>query len=228
MSAVSKKTVEALRWFDSPTVMNAVERFAVRDRTAGYSNMELRCLFPNRSPLVGYAFTAIADTTTPADPRPDRLAEMFELIAAAPQPSVYVVKHVGQDRLRSCFCGDMICRTLQYLGATGMITDGGVRDLEGIERRVPGFQVFAAGLVVSHGIPAIIDFQVPVEICGLTINPGNLLHGDESGLLTVPAEIADRVPEQAQAVLDAEATLFNLLERDDVSLQDLLDAFHVH
>ena len=84
--------------------------------------------------------------------------------------------------------------------------------------------------MVSHGIPAIIDFDVPVEICGLTINPGDLLHGDESGLLTIPAEIADRVPEQAQAqaVLDVEAPLFELLEREDVSLQDLLDAYHVH
>ena len=61
---VSERTIEALRGFDSPTVMNAVERFAVRDRTAGYANLDLKCLFPEREPLVGYAFTAIADTTT--------------------------------------------------------------------------------------------------------------------------------------------------------------------
>ena len=67
---VSERTIEALREFDSPTVMNAVERFAIRDRTAGYANLDLQCLFPERAPLVGYAFTAIADTTTPADPRP--------------------------------------------------------------------------------------------------------------------------------------------------------------
>ena len=122
----------------------------------------------------------------------------------------------------------MTARALQHLGAAGMVTDGGVRDRAGIERRVPGFQLFAAGLVVSHGIPAIVDFDVPVEICGLTINPGDLLHGDESGLLTIPSEIADRVPEQAQAVLDVEAPLFELLERENVALQELLGAYHVH
>ncbi len=49
-----------------------------------------------------------------------------------------------------------------------------------------------------------------------------------SGLLTIPAEIADRVPQQAQAVLDVEAPLFELLERDEVSLRELLDAYNVH
>ena len=225
---ISEKTITALRRFDSPTVMNAVERFAVRDRTTGYTNLNLKCLFPERGPLVGYAFTAVADTTTPSAPRPDRLTELFERIADAPKPSVYVVKHVGHDRFRSCFAGDMTARALQHLGAAGMITDGGVRDRAGIEHRVPGFQLFAAGLDVSHGIPANVDFDLPEEICGLTINPGDLLHGDESGLLTIPAQIAEGVPDEAQAVLDVESQLFDLLKRDDVSLPDLLDAYHVH
>ena len=184
---------------------------------------------PGSEAASGYAFTALADTTTPADPRPDQLTELFELIAAARQPSVYVVKHVGQDLLRSCFAGDMTTRALQHLGAACMITDGRVRDRAEIKRRVPGFQLFSTGLVVSHWILAIIDFDLPVEICGLTINPDDLLHGDESGLLTIPSQIANRVPDQAQAViLDVEAPLFDLLEREDVSLQELLDAYHVH
>ena len=115
---VSERRIEALRGFDSPTVMNAVERFAVRDRTASSS-----------SPPGWSSRTAFRRSSTSTCP----------------------------------------------------------------------------------------------WICGLTINPGDLLHGDESGLLTVPAEIADRGPEQAQAVLDVEAPLFELLERQDVSLQELLD-----
>jgi len=48
----------ALRRFGSPTVMNAIERFNCRDRTTGYANMDLKCISPEREPLVGYAFTA--------------------------------------------------------------------------------------------------------------------------------------------------------------------------
>ena len=75
---------------------------------------------------------------------------------------------------------------------------------------MPGFQLFATGLVVSHGIPAIVDFGVPVEISGLPINPGDLLHGDESGLLTIPDGDCSPGTQQAQAVLDVEAPLFEL------------------
>ena len=122
----------------------------------------------------------------------------------------------------------MTARTLQHLGAVGMVTDGGVRDRAGMAARVPGFQVFTPGLVVSHGRPAIMDFDVTVDICGLTIAPGDLLHGDENGMLTVPTEIADRLPEEAQKVLDVEAPLFELLKKENLTLEEILRAYNVH
>ena len=80
---IAPEIIEALKEFDSPTVMNAIEKFEVRDRAAGYASMELKCLFPDYKPLVGYAFTATADTTLPGETRPDRLNEMLERIAQA-------------------------------------------------------------------------------------------------------------------------------------------------
>jgi len=103
----------------------------------------------------------------------------------------------------------------------GLVTDGGIRDLSGIRQRVPGFHVFASGLVVSHGIPTFLEIGITVSICGLTIRPGDLLHGDENGLLVIPAEIAGRVAAQAKLVWEKEHNLLDFVRSDAFSLEEL-------
>jgi regulator of RNase E activity RraA len=216
-AGVAPDVLAALREIDSPTVSNGVEFFKVRDRTAGYASLELRCLTPGQQPMVGYAVTVTADSTTPAETRPERIHDVFDMIHSAPQPAVLVIQHVGTDRLKSCFVGDMFCTGLSKYGATGVVTDGGVRDVPGIRQRAPGFSVFAAGTVVSHGTPVFLDFNTTVSICGLTIRPGDLLHGDDSGLLTIPLEIAEPLVEQARAVQARERAYFDFLASSEFS-----------
>ncbi len=50
--------LETLRRFDSPTLSNAIETFAIRPRDEGYMSMNIRSMFPELGPLVGYAATA--------------------------------------------------------------------------------------------------------------------------------------------------------------------------
>jgi regulator of RNase E activity RraA len=204
----------ALAEFDSPTVSNAVELFGTRDHVEGFASLELRCLTPGLRPTVGYAVTVTADTTRPGETRPHRIGEVFDRVLAAPRPSVLVIQHVGADRARSCFVGDMFCAALRRYGGVGVVTDGGVRDLAGIRERAPGFGVFAAGAVVSHGAPAFVDFDVKASICGVTIAPGDLIHADDSGLLTVPLAIAGGVVEKARAIRAKEREFFDFLAAD--------------
>jgi len=58
--------------------------------------------------------------------------------------------------------------------------------------------------VVAHGQPCIYDVGATVNICGMEVRPGDLLHGDENGVTVVPAAIADQVVAQALAVRDME------------------------
>jgi len=186
----------------------------VRDAVTGYANLELRCQFPERKPMLAYAITCTADTSTPSDGRPSGLSKVWDALEAAPGPAVLVIKYVGPDRWRSCFVGDMFCTALQKYGVAGVATDGAIRDRGGIQRKTQDFQVFSAGLVVSHGHSAFLDFNVAVSVCGLTIAPGDLLHGDESGLVSIPLDIAERVGAQAQAVQEAERQYFDFLDGD--------------
>lgn len=221
--ALSPDQLEALRRIDSATVANAIEAFDVRDRTEGYASLELRCLFPDLPPMVGYAVTCTVDSTRPGKGRPTALHELFSAVQAAPKPAVVVMKDMGPDRLRSCHTGDVLSTVFQTLGAVALITDGGVRDLAGIRQRAPGFQLFAPGIVAAHGTSAVIELGMTVSICGLTIHPGDLLHGDANGLVSVPLSIADKVAAQSEAVWQRERDLIEFVKSRAFTLDVLRD-----
>jgi regulator of RNase E activity RraA len=221
MAMLSAEDVDALTQIDSPTVSNAIETFQVRDPTAGYASMELRCQFPTLKPMVGYAFTVTADSTSPLPKRENREPALFEAVRNAPRPVVVVIKDVGPQRLRSCHAGDVLCSVFRKLGAVGLVTDGGVRDVAGIANRAPGFQVFTPGLTVSHGVPTFLEFEPVVSICGLTIRSGDLLHGDANGLLVIPHDVASQVAAQARSILDKERRIIEFIDGDSFSLDGL-------
>jgi regulator of RNase E activity RraA len=225
---VSSETIEALGKIDSATVANAIEHFGVRDQTAGYASMELRCQFPENKPMVGFAVTATHDTTSAGDDRPMRLHEVLDMVQAGPNPTILAVQYTGPDRTRSCLVGDMFCSALQKLGGIGVVTDLGSRDFGGIKQRVPGFHLFCPGAVVSHGYGVYTNLDVNISICGLNIKPGDLLHGDANGVVSIPLAIAEDVVAQAQRVLEVEASYFDFLASDGYSYEGLKDRMGRH
>ena len=217
---LSVEQLEELQSVDSPTVANAIEAFRVRDDTQGFMGMEVRCLTPEFGVMLGYAVTATADSMAPGRSR-DRRGHMrlFEAIAASAKPAVLVIHDVGPSRSHACFLGDVIASLSRRLGAIGIVTDGGVRDLDGV--RPLGFHVFAAGLVVAHGTFNIIDVGTPVELSGALVHPGDLIHADPSGVTTVPLEVAEKVYEQCQKVRERETGLRDYAHSREFSLEGL-------
>ncbi len=217
---LSAEQLEELRSVDSPTVANAIEAFKVRDDTQGFMGMDIPCLTPEFGVMVGYAVTATADSMTRGRAR-DRKGHMrlFDAIAASPKPAVLVVQDVGPKRTHACFLGDVIASLSSRLGAIGIVTDGGVRDLDGV--RPLGFHIFAAGLVVAHGTFNIVDVGIPVEVSGTRVQLGDLIHGDSSGVTTVPLEIAEKLYAQCQKVREREIGLRDYAHSREFTLEGL-------
>ncbi len=209
-----------LRSMDSPTVANAIETFKVRDDTQGFMGMDVACHTPELGVMVGYTVTATANSMAPGRARDRRgLMTLFDAVAAAPKPSVLVIKEVGPTRTHSCFLGDVIATITKRLGAIGIVTDGGVRDLDGV--RPLGYHVFAAGVVVAHGTFNIEEVGVPVEISGTTVKAGDLIHGDPSGVTTIPLEIADRLYAECLKVRERETALRDFATSRHFTLETL-------
>jgi regulator of RNase E activity RraA len=202
---LSNEQLAELRAIDSPTIANAIEYFEVRPRVAGYCGSNVRCLTPNAGSMVGYAVTCKGDSTTEDKHRREH-TELYRAIAE-PQPLPIIVV-IGDDgdpaRIHlSCHAGEMMATTMKRVGAIGLVTDGGLRDIREINA-LGGFHYFGRGLVVSHGRPSIYDVGATLTIDGMEVRPGDLLHGDENGITVIPAEIADKVAAKAREHRDEE------------------------
>lgn len=201
---ISQETIAALTQVDSPTIANAMETFNRYTRLGHFIGYDIRAMYPDLPPSVGFAVTCRADSTTEARKMERGLEQLWRLLADAPKPAIVVVQDDSRDRLHSCHCGEVMATTMKRLGAVAFVTDGGVRDLHEV-RALGDFQFFAAGLVVAHGNPLIYDVGAEVIVSGMRVRTGDLLHGDVNGMLSIPADIATDLPAAAQRVRDSEA-----------------------
>ena len=198
VATLSFEQISALCRIDSPTISNAIERFKVRPRVNGYVGYDIRCIFPELPPTVGYAVTCTVDSTTEGR-QGIGFQRLYELLTNAPKPAIVVMQDVGPDRLHSCHAGEIMSTTMKRLGAVGILTDGGLRDVREV-RVLGGFQYFCAGLVVSHGNPICVSVGDDVTISGMRVRMGDLLHGDVNGVVHIPDECAGEVADAAYRV----------------------------
>ena len=203
-----------LQAIDSPTIANAIEPFKVRGRVEGYVGHDVRCLIPGLGTMLGYAVTCKGDSTTEGRVVERAHQQLYGAIYSSPKPAIVVIQDDGQDNAHSCHAGEMMATTMKRCGAIGIVSDGGLRDIHEI-RALGGFHYYGAGLVVAHGNPLIYDVGAEVTVSGVTIRPGDLLHGDENGITVIPAEIADRVAAEAMRVRDSEQRRLKEILSDD-------------
>jgi 4-hydroxy-4-methyl-2-oxoglutarate aldolase len=200
-AGLTPQQLDELRAIDSPTIANAIEEFKVRPRVNGYAGATLRCLIPGLGTMLGYAVTCKGDSTTEGKQRREH-TELYRAInALQPLPAVVVIGDDGDPgRIDlSCHAGEMMATTMKRVGAVGLVTDGGLRDIKEVTD-LGAFHYFGRGLVVAHGQPCIYDVGATVTICGMEVRPGDLLHGDENGITIVPAQTAAEVVAKALEV----------------------------
>ena len=221
---LTSEQIEELRQYSSPDIDEAVQHLHVRPTTEGYLGYDIRCLFPDFGPMVGYAVTVLHDNLTPDRPRrPEVQRKYLEAIASSPKPAVVVFQCVAHNKKRSLVFGGMMSSTAHALGAIGLVTNGGVRDLDQV--RELGFHFFAPGTVVSHGagaFPNILEVGNPVTISNQIIRPGDLIHADKNGLIIIPEEVADQVSAGAEQQRQNEAKTIAFLQGPDFSLEAYL------
>jgi 4-hydroxy-4-methyl-2-oxoglutarate aldolase len=216
--------IEALKKITSPSVANAIETFKVRARNQGQMSSEIRALFPEMGPLVGYAVTAVIR----AEPEPleGHRASTYgwwDYVLSIPAPRVVVVHDLDEPRGQGAQWGEVQANIHKALGCVGVVTDGSVRDLD--EVRALGFQFAAAHVSVSHAYVHMLDFGLPVKVGGLWVKPGDLIHADQHGAVTIPSEIAGQVAEAVAKVEADERKIIGVCQSRDFSADKLKDLY---
>lgn len=119
------------------------------------------------------------------------------------RPGDVLVIDAGGD-LNNAVVGGILSFYAASIGVVGVVIDGAIRDVAEIRERE--FPVYARG--VTHRGPykdGPGEINVPVSVGGMVVNPGDIVVGDQDGLLAIPQEGVEQLIEKARAVLDAEA-----------------------
>lgn len=220
-NTVSREDLERLKQFDTCTLSNAIESLSVRPRNEGFVRGTAQCRFPKLPPVTGYAVTGtIRSAMPPIKGRCyyDRI-EWWRYLASVPAPRIVVMLDEDDPPGTGALFGEIHARICQALDCVAYVTNGSVRDLPAIEQL--GFQLFAGSLSVSHAYAHIIDFGQPVEIGGLQIHSGDLLHADLHGIQAVPAESVRQLPDAARQVMDREREFFRVCLNGNFSVDEL-------
>ena len=219
-----KAVFEALQRLGTCTVSNAIERLQVRPRNEGsMTHSAIRCLFPNLPPMLGYAATGrMRSTAAPVNGRAyHENMSWWRYVASIPEPRVMVVQDVDEMPGAGSLVGEIHALVGLAVHSVGYVTNGSVRDVPAV--KALGFQLFASRVAVSHMYAHICEYGTPVEIGGLAIRPGELIHGDRHGVQIIPLSIASEIPAMASEMSEEEREIKKLCQSPEFSLEKLAE-----
>ncbi len=179
-----------LREIDTPTVCNAIE---VAQGSRGFNKFTkgtMQSSNPNFGSFVGYARTAKISGISKPTEAPEKIKKLrmqyFRHMASGPEPKIAVVEDVDFPKCVSAWWGEVHTTVHKGLGVAGAITNGVMRDLGDL---APGFPVIAGSIGPSHAYVRATELATKVNIFGLEIEDGDLVHADRHGALVIPPEV---------------------------------------
>lgn len=224
MKQLAPPILEPYRRLSTCVVASAIETFHVRLPNTGFADSSVRCMFPNERPVIGYAATARIRTSDPPMEGKSYYyrTEWWNEILRVPKPRIVVVQDLDDPPGLGAFVGEVHANILQALGSVALITNGAVRDLSEIAGT--RLRLFAGNVAVSHAYAHVFDFGGTVEVGGLKINPGDLVHADLHGVQTIPFEIAANIPDKVEEIQKRRQYFIGLCRSGDFSLDALREA----
>ena len=218
MSAVlSEEQLDYLSSNDSPTVANAIEIFDIRPRTEGYMTPDIKARFPELGPVVGYAVTAKISAKKPSG-TPVSRSDFLDYVLSLPAPRVVVMEDIDEPAL-GAFWGEVQSNVFTAVGCVGCVTNGSVRDLN--EAKELNFKFVSKEISVSHGYVHLVEFGAPVTVGGLTVNPGELIHADQHGVVEVPIDAAKEMKSAVDSVLAKERRTIEYCQSPNFTVEGL-------
>ena len=207
------KVLEELKNFDTPTITNAVGSYpndpkclTIYNAWRGkwYTDQTLKCMYPELGRRVGYVVTAVYGPVDPSAKSKYTLYDIFKAIENSPKPVILAIKQDFPPEMKGIngLSGGMMMSSFRALGTEGVLSDGPSRDLD--EVRNFDIQYMLTGVTPGHGDFEIRAVNVPVDICGMDLMPGDIVHMDENGACKFPADRAEDVLESCRRFSEAE------------------------
>ncbi len=223
---ISGDLLETMRHCDTPTICNAIEVAQGERGFEDYTKATMLCSAPDDGPVVGFARTArIAGRNPPNEPpeeiRARRMA-YFRSMATGPRPAIAVVEDLDHPDCIAAWWGEVHAAVHKGLGMAGALTNGVMRDLGDLE---PGFPIIAGSIGPSHGFVNVREFGTRVEIFGLSVEEGDLVHADRHGALVVPPDVVPRLGAAIETLLSTEQIILGPARENGFDIEKLETAW---
>src|SRR3954452_21871276 len=164
---LTTEQLEALKRYNTPTIANAIEVFNLRGRHLGFLPHQIRCLFPDLGPIVGYAVTSVTRADPPDAKGPDLNSDYLRYVAAQTGPKIALGQDLDNPPGLGAQFGEVNATIHKKLGCVGHLTDGCPRGLD--EGEALGFGLFGRTPWLSHGYVRLVEFDGLVTLAGVTI-----------------------------------------------------------
>ncbi|MDA9287782.1 RraA family protein [Amylibacter sp.] len=182
-----------LQSVDTPTVCNAIE---VAQGKRGFNDFTRGTMLASdtKGVIVGYAVTAqiaaIEPPTEAVSVIRERRMSYYKAMSENVKPSIAVVEDLDYPNCIGAFWGEVNTTIHKGFGMSGALTNGVMRDLGDMAE---GFPVVAGSIGPSHGFVHVRSVNQPINIFGMNIKSGDLVHADRHGAVVVPTDVIDNL-----------------------------------
>jgi len=197
--------LKLLQSVDTPTVCNAIEVAQGKRGFDAFTRGTMLCSAPDEPAIVGYARTAKiaavkAPTEAPEVIKARRMA-YYKHMADAPMPAVAVVEDTDFPDCVGAYWGEINTTVHKGFGLSGTLTNGVMRDLGDVPT---GYPVIAGSIGPSHGFVHVQEIGTQVEVFGMTVTEGDLIHADRHGALVIPEDVIATLEASIKKLLSTE------------------------
>ena len=152
----------------------------------------------------------------------ERRCDYADYVGSGPAPRVSVIQDLDDPPGYGAFWGEVNSNVHKALGCLGVVTNGSVRDLDMI---APEFQLIAGSVGPSHAFVHLVDFGVEVNVLGMVVRSGDLIHADRHGAVVIPHHVARDVAPALDLMQRREAVVIETARDPDFTAEKLKEAY---
>jgi regulator of RNase E activity RraA len=224
---IDDKLLDLLRTVDTPTVCNAIEVAQGKRGFSGFTRGTMLASHPSDPPMIGFARTAkIAAVEPPSEPVDiikKRRMDYYRHMAEAPKPAVTVIEDLDFPHGIGAFWGEVNTSIHKGFGISGTLTNGVMRDLGDLPDQYP---VVAGSIGPSHGFVHVREIATEVEIFGMKVNDGDLIHADRHGAVNIPKDVISVLHSAIEKLLATEKLIIAPAQEDGFDFEKFEKAWN--
>ena len=191
--------------YDTPTMCNAVEAVMGTRSAVGFTKKPVVPADPLLPCIVGFAATAKIRAASPPLITPEKVQE-----------------DTDYPNCIGAFWGELNVAIHKGLKIKGTLTNGLLRDVGMLDK---DYQVLASGIGPSHAFVHVTQLNTSVNILGLEVRPGDLIHADLHGAMVIEKKYIEAMPEALKLVIAKEEPILKAARKNDFDIKKLKDAW---